>query len=120
MKVELVADGIQFNLSGIYGFPENSNKEKTWQLMHTLKPESQTPWLCVGDFIEVLCIEDKVGGNLVDIQSMLAFKNTLVECELVDLGFVGYRYTWPNGRAEPNSIEERLDRALGNDEWKAM
>ncbi|KAJ1420313.1 Zinc knuckle CX2CX4HX4C [Sesbania bispinosa] len=106
MKINLIAEGISFLLSGIYGFPENSNKERTWQLMNSLKPESRTPWLCMRDFNEVLCMEDKAGGNPVDIQNMLAFKTTLVECELLDLGFVGYRYTWSNGQAEPHCIEE--------------
>ncbi|KAJ1397132.1 Zinc finger, CCHC-type [Sesbania bispinosa] len=120
MEVKLIAEDITFLLSGVYGYPENRNKDKTWQLMKELKPAVNTPWLCVGDFNEVLCVEDKMGGNPVDIQSMLSFKSTLVECDLCDLGFVGYRYTWSNGRPEPDCIEERLDRALGNCGWKDL
>jgi len=42
-------------------------------------------------------------------------------CGLMDLGFQGPRFTWTN--KSPNwqhNIKERLDRDLGNVEWKLI
>lgn len=42
----------------------------------------------------------------------------LNECNLVDLRFKGYKYTWSNHRKRKNSlIMERLDRVYFSDEW---
>lgn len=33
---------------------------------------------------------------------------------LIDLGFVGNKFTWSNHRTESDNIRERLDRCLAN------
>ncbi|KAK2656770.1 hypothetical protein Ddye_009822 [Dipteronia dyeriana] len=48
------------------------------------------------------------------------FRVALEECGLKDLGFVGSPFTWSNRRAPPNLIEERLDRCVGNMEWREI
>lgn len=45
------------------------------------------------------------------------FRKTLRECELRDLGFTRYPYTWSNRRFGYQLIEERLDRFLCNKIW---
>ncbi|XP_059436777.1 uncharacterized protein LOC132169841 [Corylus avellana] len=41
-------------------------------------------------------------------------------CELVDMGFRGPKYTWNNGREGAAFIQERLDRAVANDRWSSL
>lgn len=36
----------------------------------------------------------------------------------MDLGYLGSKYTWSNGRAGVANIRKRLDRALSNPEWR--
>jgi hypothetical protein len=48
---------------------------------------------------------------------MLAFQQTLEECDLIDLGFVGPKYTWSNCQEGAAIIRERLDRAVANRAW---
>ncbi|KAL8553044.1 hypothetical protein ACS0TY_001640 [Phlomoides rotata] len=38
-------------------------------------------------------------------------------CGLVDLGFVGHKYTWWNKQSGNNNIQERLDRGVATTEW---
>ncbi|RYR64108.1 hypothetical protein Ahy_A03g010248 [Arachis hypogaea] len=38
--------------------------------------------------------------------------------ELLNLGFVGNSFTWTNGQAGEDNIQERLDRAMATMEWK--
>ena len=47
---------------------------------------------------------------------MNPFRDVVNECGLVDLGFVGYKFTW-RGRRAGGVVLERLDRAFASDSW---
>ena len=46
------------------------------------------------------------------------FQAALEVCDLFDLGFQGYKFTWNNKRPGTANTRERLDRAIVNREWK--
>ncbi|GLT71972.1 hypothetical protein SLA2020_439500 [Shorea laevis] len=48
---------------------------------------------------------------------MEAFKHTLEDCQLNDLGFQGPKFTWNNSISGYHFTKERLDRAIANKEW---
>lgn len=58
----------------------------------------------------------KKGGNGCDLSSVSNFRSALAEVGLKDLGCLGHLFTWSNRRAE-GFVEERLDRAVANEEW---
>ena len=43
-------DGFEWYLTCFYGWPEASQKEKSWKLLACLKMLIDGPWLCIGDF----------------------------------------------------------------------
>lgn len=49
---------------------------------------------------------------------MKSFRDFVEDCNLIDIGFVGYEFTWNNKRDGRANIQERLDRALVNTEWQ--
>lgn len=51
------------------------------------------------------------------MKKMFAFRTTLANCDLMDLGFTGRWYTWERGRFAENNIRERLDRGVANQTW---
>jgi hypothetical protein len=51
---------------------------------------------------------------------MLLFRECLEDCELVDLGFTGPKYTWTNKQDADSNVRVRLDRAVGNGAFTAM
>ncbi|KAL1070232.1 hypothetical protein V6Z11_D11G008600 [Gossypium hirsutum] len=51
---------------------------------------------------------------------MEAFRSTLDDYELVDIGYSGRWYTWERGNFEANNIRERLDRGVANLAWTEM
>ncbi|XP_030943673.1 uncharacterized protein LOC115968415 [Quercus lobata] len=51
---------------------------------------------------------------------MEEFGAALEECNLIDLGFCGYKFTWNNKRPGAANTRERLDRAVANKEWRDM
>lgn len=113
-------DGFVWRFSGLYGEPKMEEKDKTWKLLRTLKYQSDKPWLCAGDFNEVLFSWEKEGGVARSQTCMDKFKQALEECELDDLGFKGDVFTWQNHSHVPSSyIRERLDRAVASQEWRS-
>jgi exonuclease III len=55
-------DGFRWRFTGIYGEPTTEKKEKTWKLLRVLHQQLNLPWLCAGDFNEVLYNHEKKGG----------------------------------------------------------
>ncbi|KAK9715987.1 hypothetical protein RND81_06G204000 [Saponaria officinalis] len=75
---------------------EAVNKHKTWNMIRSLYASSSGyPMVLFGDFNEI----------------MDAFRETLDDCALRDLGFRGNIFTWKRGRDVNTMVRERLDRA---------
>ena len=88
-------------------------KHESWTLLKHLHSRSTAPWLCYGDFNEILTMEEKQGGLIRPLRPMQEFREALLQCGLVDLGFQGNIFTWSNGQEGEGFVQERLDRAYG-------
>jgi hypothetical protein len=73
----------------IYGEPRWEDKYKTWDKIREQKNVSNLPWLLMGDFNEILFSDEKEGGNPRPQHYMQAFRDTLTECGLEDIGYSG-------------------------------
>lgn len=51
------------------------------------------PWVAFGDFNEILYSNEKLGEADREAKQMEAFRDSLNRCGLVDLGFVGQKFT---------------------------
>ena len=71
----------------------------------------------MGDFNELLSMEEKQGGSVRSSRQMQDFRDAIDECGFLDLGFQGPPFTWCNNRLESGTIWERLDRGLANIPW---
>ena len=111
------ADSWRF--TGIYGFPEASWKSDTWSLLRNLHRKYTLPWLCAGDFNEILMSHKKLGGGLRSAAAMSEFREVVDDCGFMDLGFVGKKYTW-RGKRGNTMVLERLDHALATHSWLAQ
>ena len=74
----------------------------------------------MGDFNEVLHSSEKHGGLPKQLSPMLAFKETLLHCKLMDLGFHGYPFIWWNGQPSAAFVELHLDKVCANTIWQAL
>lgn len=118
VKMETINQSWKF--SGFYGHPEVGKRKEAWNLLCHLRSFTPTAWLCVGDFNETVNDSEKYGEFRKPMRQMVDFQDTLETCRLHDLGYSGAKFTWSNGREGNHFIQERLDRALGNDEWRDM
>ncbi|KAM1011440.1 hypothetical protein FF1_046643 [Malus domestica] len=87
----------------------------TW-IEETLRP-TDAPWICARDFNEILSADKKSGGRHWHRTGTPILQSFLNNIELLDLGFVGPKFTW---RATRNGdlVQERLDRGLINGNWQ--
>ena len=75
------------------------------------------PWLCLGDFNEILSNTEKLGGAIRSQQQMDSFRKVVDYCAFQELSYCGSDFTWCNMQGGDNRIYLRLDRAFANLEW---
>ncbi|XP_050243820.1 uncharacterized protein LOC126692300 [Quercus robur] len=62
-----------------------------------------------------------MGGLPVNGYRITVFRNCMDRCGLMDFGFHGPRFTWTTkSPIWQNNIKERLDKGLGNADWKLL
>ncbi|XP_057444455.1 uncharacterized protein LOC130736669 [Lotus japonicus] len=115
--LQLPDSNVSMQVLAVYGWPDEGNKWRTWQMIKNFKPDDTTPWLCMGDFNDVLRPTDKQGGQPVNLAHLQVAQEALSECQLMEVAYAGYRFTWSNKRKAPHNIQERLDYALVNERW---
>jgi len=109
------ADAWRF--TGIYGAPETHLRLVFWDLIRGLYRQCSLPWLCGGDFNEILKSHEKSGGRLRPQGQIDQFREVLDECNLIDLGYSGNKFTWSKSYPNGGMVWERLDKAVGSVDW---
>ncbi|KAL0443932.1 UNVERIFIED_CONTAM: hypothetical protein Slati_2115900 [Sesamum latifolium] len=105
-----------WRFTGFYGEPEASRRRTVWERFVGLSRQSDAPWLCTGDFNEILTQQEKT-GTMRPTWKMEDFCKALMQSDLCDLCFRAVRYTWCNRRQTPNIVWARLDQGCGNPRW---
>jgi exonuclease III len=60
-SIIMVDGGDPWRLTCIYGDAQTSEQHKTWDMLKFIKATSVLPWMCIGDFNEVLHRSEHVG-----------------------------------------------------------
>ena len=50
-----------WRITGFYGNLDSANREDSWSLLRDLSHCCSLPWICIGDFNEILRAEEKQG-----------------------------------------------------------
>ena len=53
----------EWRFTGFYGEPETFRRIESWNLLQSLNQKFQTPWLCAGDFNELIRSDENLGGR---------------------------------------------------------
>ena len=106
-----------WRFTGIYGDPDTSRRSDTWTLLKWLYRANPLPWCVIGDFNEIVKIEEMKGRRQRPERQMKAFREVLDHYGLIDLRYVGSKFTWCNNCDTPNTTWVRLDRGVANIEW---
>lgn len=119
IDAEVVCRNVQgcWRFTGFYGQPDTNKREETWQILEAFGRHNTLPWLCIGDYNEILCNSEKLGGQFRPERQMDRFREVVDVCQFRDSGFLGARYTWSRHFENGDSVWARLDCALANEEW---
>lgn len=75
--------------------------------------------LCIiGDFNDMLTADEKKGGKNHPRCLLNGFSEVISDCNLIDLGYIGDKFTWERARGTDKWVLERLDRGLATKEWR--
>ena len=110
----------EWKFIGFYGEFETSNHYISWATLRRLKTKFTLPWICAGDFNEIIQAQEKLGGRHRPSSQMEEFRDVLDEFGFQDLGYSGNKFTWCNGHGEGHTVWERLDKAVGTADWLSM
>ncbi|XP_030945823.1 uncharacterized protein LOC115970311 [Quercus lobata] len=109
--------GFKWRLTGFYEHLETHQRKESWRYLDTLNLQFTLPWLCFGDFNEIISVEEKLGGAPRPQNQMEAFRNIIHRCGFKDLGFSGFEFTWCNQQEGSDRVYLRLDRAFATPDW---
>lgn len=76
--------------------------------------------MVLGDFNEITRLDEQVGQVDKNAAQMSSFREALLDCDLLDLGFSGPVCTWSNNRGHTALVRARLDRAVASAEWMSL
>ena len=106
-----------WRLTSYYGFPECHKQRASWTLLRALAILSSLPWVCIGDFNDLLSPSDKKRGVAHPDLHFLGFHGALTDCSLNELFLHGYGFTWEQSRGSPHWVQEKLDRCFVTANW---
>jgi hypothetical protein len=109
-----------WRITCVYGEPRVENRHRVWSQLQAMRGTSNLPWLVVGDFNEALWQFEHLTHTPRSETQMMAFRDTLQMCGLVDLGFMGVPFTYYNKRQGNRNVKVRLDRAVADNNWKNL
>ncbi|KAL0408409.1 UNVERIFIED_CONTAM: hypothetical protein Sradi_1775300 [Sesamum radiatum] len=105
-----------WRFTGFYGHPDAGQRKESWDLLRNLSKKSIRPWLCAGDFNEILTQNEKFGQLARPQWQIDAFRRCLEDCQLTDMGAEGEMFTWSNRRTTANRSSSS-DRACCTTAW---
>lgn len=117
VTVKVCASNFSWLFSTVYASPRIEERSILWNNLFSLAELQSMAWFIARDFNEPLLDEDKFGGRNISLNRSLLFKDYLDKCNMIDLGFLGPRFTWTNGRELSALIQERIDRFFVNPNW---
>ena len=94
--VKVSSPSFSFLFTAIYAPPHFNKHKPFWNYLQNLATNISLLWVLLRDFNDMLSDEEKLGGLPVNRTRILAFRNCMDKCGLMDLGFHGPCFTWTN------------------------
>ncbi|KAI8531805.1 hypothetical protein RHMOL_Rhmol11G0164500 [Rhododendron molle] len=101
--------------------PNHSNRDSLWEELVNKATGLNSPRLLAGDMNDITSAsESQTSSNDVRTSQNRKFRDRIDSCSLMDMGASGPKFKWSNGREGTALVQERLDRALYNADWRSL
>ncbi|KAH0714838.1 hypothetical protein KY284_007743 [Solanum tuberosum] len=119
VMVKVLYENYTWLFSALYDSNDFSSCSILWDGLRRISQTHFGPWFIGGDFNEALPARDKLEGRSINNNCIDILWQCLNQCNMIDLGYKGSKYTWTNKRYIniKELIMERLDRCLANGPW---
>lgn len=112
-----VDDGMRWTCSGVYASPHFPIRCNLWNYLIDLRASIQNPWMLIRDFNEIILPSEQKGGLFYPSRAN-RFNNVLHSNNLIDLEYYGTKFTWQKPCRGNRLVSKRLDRAIGDHNWR--
>jgi hypothetical protein len=109
--------GSPWRLTCVYRKAQTNERFNTWDMLKHIRSSSALPWVCIGDFNEVLFRSEYEGVQERRFAQMEGFREMTDVCGLYDLGFEGRKWTYEKRVIGGSYCRVHLDRALATPDW---
>lgn len=82
-----------YRMTLFYGYADRCKRYLSWDLLRRLASQSSLPWVLLGDFNELLAVNEKWGRHGHPHSLIANFRSALDDCGLQDLGYSGHPFT---------------------------
>lgn len=110
-------DTFEWWCTAIYASPIPSVRNQCWEYLCSLRQLIPGSWMLTGDFNEILLPSEVKGGDFY-VNRALKFGSMIDNCNLIDLGFSGPKYTWHRNIQGRCKLSKHLDRTLADFSWR--
>ncbi|KAG6396882.1 hypothetical protein SASPL_143040 [Salvia splendens] len=104
---------MNFLFSVVYGHPAPALRNRLWQQLTRVQEEGVLLRVLMGDFNAIAQNSERAGGSDRRIGVNQQFVRWIHTSRLVDLRFMGPKFTWKRG-----SLYQRLDRGFCSSDWR--
>lgn len=102
--------------SFIYADTDKQKRKLLWQHLVNVAEVRDSSWFITGDFNDLICNEEKVGGPERAEGTFVDLRTFYSEGDLYDLQHSGDPLSWRGQRGD-HLVRCRLDRVTGNTKW---
>ncbi|XP_070679393.1 uncharacterized protein [Malus domestica] len=117
VTVHCTFDHIPSQFTFVYASTSPIKRRDLWADFISLRPQTQVPWMAIGDFNAILGAHEQMGGGRPSQASCAEFSNMSDTCNFTYLNTSGAAFTRSNGWRSRGRTERRLDRSLCDISW---
>lgn len=111
------ASGTLWRFTFVYGNPDFDLRQAQWQRLALSVGNSDMPWLCLGNFNDILFNHEKEGMKLKANRNIKGFKCFVDNCSFLELECNDANSHGPITESKAYWLKKKLDRVLANYAW---
>ncbi|KAJ8427137.1 hypothetical protein Cgig2_021393 [Carnegiea gigantea] len=105
--------------AAIYVSPTQQLRKELWAIVIQFAHSTESARMLVSDYNKTRSLDERDHGGHDMNKRCILFANWIENNGLIDLGFLGPRFTWVRGNTYDTSKSAKLDRALCNMSWRS-